>query len=41
MFDDFRRIATAAVGAIILSTACVGAAIAPVQASVPQVASAR
>jgi len=27
--NDFHRIATAAVGALILSTACVGAAIAP------------
>ena len=32
---DFRRVATAAIGAIILSTACVGAAIGPVQAATP------
>ena len=29
---DINRIATAAVGALVLSTACVGAAVAPAQA---------
>lgn len=34
MFNiDFRRIAAAAVGALILSTACVGAAVGPAQAA--------
>lgn len=33
MFNiDLRRIATAAVGALVLSTACVGAAVAPARA---------
>jgi hypothetical protein len=36
-FEDIRRIAAAAVGAIILSTVCVGAAIGPVQATAPSV----
>ena len=32
MFNiDIRQIATAAVGAVLLSTACIGAAIGPVQ----------
>ena len=29
---DFQRIATAAVGALVLTTACVGAAVAPARA---------
>lgn len=34
MFNvDFRRIAAAAIGALILSTACVGAAVGPLQAA--------
>lgn len=34
MFNiDFRRITAAAVGALILSTVCVGATVAPVQAA--------
>jgi len=34
MFNvDFRRVAAAAVGALILSTACIGATVAPVQAA--------
>ena len=34
MFNfDFRRIATAAVGALILSTVCVGAAVGPATAA--------
>jgi hypothetical protein len=39
MFNiDIRQIATAAVGALILSTACIGAAIGPVQtASAPAI----
>lgn len=32
---NIRQIATAAIGALILSTACVGAAIGPVQAATP------
>ncbi|MDP8994228.1 MAG: hypothetical protein M3N07_04465 [Pseudomonadota bacterium] len=32
---DFGRIAAAAVGALILSTACVGAAVGPAQAATP------
>ena len=31
--SNLRQVATAAVGAILLSTACVGAAIGPVQAA--------
>ena len=41
MFNtNIRQIATAAIGALILSTACVGATIAPVQAETPQTAQA-
>ncbi len=41
MFNaNFRQIAVAAIGAIVLSTACVGAAIGPVQAAVPAAAQA-
>ncbi|HEX8526614.1 hypothetical protein [Allosphingosinicella sp.] len=39
-FDNIRRTAAAAIGALILSTACIGAAIGPVQADVPVVQSA-
>ena len=39
MFNfDFRRIATAAVGALILSTVCVGAAVGPANAAPAAVA---
>jgi len=39
MFNaNLRQIAVAAIGAIVLSTACIGAAIGPVQASVPAAA---
>jgi hypothetical protein len=39
---DLRRMATAAVGALVLSTACVGAAVAPAGAFTPStVASAQ
>ena len=42
-FDKFRQIATAAVGALIFSTVCVGAAIGPAQAATtaPAAASVR
>ena len=37
MFNiNFRQVAAAAIGALIVSTACVGAAVAPVQAATPQ-----
>ena len=39
-YDKIRRTAAAAIGALILSTACVGAAIGPVQAGAPVVQSA-
>ena len=39
--QNFSRIATAAIGAIVLSTACIGVTIAPAQAAAPQVASTR
>ena len=36
MFNvNFRQVAAAAVAALIVSTACVGAAVAPVQAATP------
>lgn len=39
MFNiNIRHIATAAIGALILSTACVGAVVGPVQAASPQTA---
>lgn len=42
MFNiDIRQIATAAVGAIILSTACIGAAIGPVQTAAAQTVEAQ
>ena len=34
-FEEIRRIAAAAVGALLLSTVCIGAAIGPVQATAP------
>ena len=37
---NIRQIAAAAVGALLLSTACVGAAIGPVQAAAPQAVTA-
>jgi hypothetical protein len=37
MFNiNIRQAATAAIAALIVSTACVGAAVAPVQAATPQ-----
>jgi hypothetical protein len=36
--DKFQRIATAAVGALVLTTVCVGAAVGPAQAAATPVA---
>lgn len=42
MFNvDFRRIVAAAVGALIVSTACVGAAVGPAQAASYEAPNAR
>ena len=38
---EFRRIAAAAIGALILSTACVGVTVAPVQAAAIEAPAAR
>ena len=38
--SKIRQTVTAAVGALILSTACIGAAVGPVQAATPQAAQA-
>lgn len=39
MFDaNFRQLALAAIGAFVLSAACIGAAIGPVQAAIPAAA---
>ena len=39
--DKFQRIATAAVGAIVLTTVCVGAAVGPAQAAPAEARTAR
>ncbi len=37
-FDEIRRAVVAGIGALILSTVCIGAAIGPVQAGAPAAA---